>query len=75
MTRERLLKIAKEGDAAVQQEMYDKLCNKLEIHTKTAQKRLVSPQMFRLEEIALLLLTSAKLQAYGRPPSFKCKNA
>ena len=38
MTRERLLKIAKEGDAAVQQEMYDKLCNKLKIHTKTVKK-------------------------------------
>jgi len=38
MTRERLLKIAKKPDATVQQEMYDKLCNKLETHTKTAKK-------------------------------------
>lgn len=37
MTRERLLKIAKKDDANVQQEMYDKLCNKLEIHNKTAK--------------------------------------
>jgi len=43
MTRERLLKIAKEGDAAVQQEMYDKLCKKLEMHTKTAQKTTSKP--------------------------------
>ena len=35
MTRERLLKIAKKDDANVQQEMYDKLCKKLEIQTKT----------------------------------------
>ena len=38
MTRERLLKIAKKDDANVQQEMYDKLCKKLETHTKTAKK-------------------------------------
>ena len=35
MTRERLLKIAKKDDVTVQQEMYDKLCKKLEIQTKT----------------------------------------
>lgn len=43
MTRERLLKIAKEPDATVQQEMYDKLCNKLEKHTKTAPKAASKP--------------------------------
>ena len=43
MTRERLLKIAKEEDATVQQEMYDKLCNKLEKHTKTAPKTAGKP--------------------------------
>ena len=43
MTRERLLKIAKKDDANVQQEMYDKLCKKLETHTKTAKKATNKP--------------------------------
>ena len=43
MTRERLLKIAKKDDATVQQEMYDKLCKKLETHTKTAKKATNKP--------------------------------
>ena len=43
MTRERLLKIAKEEDATVQQEMYDKLCNKLEKHTKATKKTTSKP--------------------------------
>lgn len=43
MTRERLLKIAKKDDANVQQEIYDKLCKKLETHTKTAKKATNKP--------------------------------
>ena len=43
MTRERLLKIAKKDDVTVQQEMYDKLCKKLETHTKTEKKATNKP--------------------------------
>ena len=43
MTRTRLLKIAKEDDAPVQREMYDKLRNKLEIHTKTVKTTISKP--------------------------------
>ena len=43
MTRERLLKIAKEGDAAVQQEMYNKLRNRLEKAPETAPKTASKP--------------------------------
>jgi len=43
MTRERLLKIAKKDDANVQQEMYDKLCKKLETHTKTEKTTTSKP--------------------------------
>ena len=43
MTRERLLKIARQKDAVVQQEMYNKLRNRLEKAPETAQKTASKP--------------------------------
>lgn len=45
MTRERLLKIARQKDAVVQQEMYNKLRNRLERAPKTAEKSDAKPSV------------------------------